>query len=153
MSFALFTRFARALLCSIRACAHASVFRTLPCFSQMCFCAVSPPEPIGSLDQARCWTSPQQASHPSWTQPWTTPQTAVWCLYLRCRLIGRLWLEEARLWSDWLGKSKLKRRRKWLAVLHLCKCVLYCVLCCVFLLPGSSYSRISKHIKSLLRCK
>lgn len=112
---------------------HVSIFRPLPCFSQTCFCAVSPPEPIGSLDQARCWTAPQRSSHPSWThlatQPWTTLQMAVWCLYLRCRLIGRLWLEEARLWSDWLGKSKLKTKRKWLAAVLLCTCALYCVLC------------------------
>lgn len=107
------------------------VFRLLPCFFQMCSCAVSPPEPTGSPDQAPCWTAPRRSSHPSWThfstRLWTTRRTAVWCRYQSCRLIGRLLQEEVRLWSDWPGKSRLKWRRKWLAMVF-CPCMCF-VLC------------------------
>lgn len=135
-------------------CVRACVFRPLPCFSQTRSCGVSPPEPTGSPDQPCCWTAPQRSFHPSWThfstEPWTTSQREVWCRCQSCRLIGRLWQEEARLRFDWPGKSTLKRRRKWLAV----------VFCTVFYTAqylysntqASSYRRLGKHIKSLMRC-
>lgn len=122
-----------ALLCSL----ESFVFRPLPCFSLTRSCAVSPPEPTGSPDQAFCWTAPRRSSHPSWThfstRPRTTHQTAVWCQYQSCRLLGHLWQQEARLWSGWPGKLNLKRRRKRLAVVNCvysmcCRDVLYCVI-------------------------